>query len=222
MRFDTRVTSVSVGELAFDLEELVSFEASVDRLYEHLASQGRAETLDELCPYFGVCWPAARALARWLVEMQGEAFRGKRVLELGCGLALPSFTAAALGASALATDNHPYVEDFFRRNQARNPSPGARFTLLDWRAPDTQLPEVDWVLASDVLYDAPTADALADFLATNLGKRSRAAIVDPDRPFLERFLDRIEGNGLPAMKHALPPEPNAERLFLVEIAGREE
>ena len=96
----------------------------------------------------------------------------------------------------------------------------AEFWTLDWRAPRTRLPVVDWVIASDVLYDAASADGLADYLAANLDDRARAAIVDPDRPFLERFLDRIESNGLPAMKHELPPEPSAERLFLVEIASR--
>lgn len=222
MRFDTRVTAVHVGGLTFEIEELQSFEASVDRLYEHLVSEGRPTDLDELCPYFGVCWPASRGLARWLVEMQGEALRGKRVLELGCGLALPSFAAAAVGASVLATDNHPHVEDFFRRNHARNGSPRARYASLDWRRPGAALPEVDWLVASDVLYDAATADSLADFLAAQLGDRARAAIVDPDRPFLERFLERIEANGFPAMKHELPPEPGVARLYLVEIAGRNE
>jgi predicted nicotinamide N-methyase len=222
MDFDTRVTSVSVGDLSFELEELVSFEASVDRMYATLVAAGTPETLDELCPYFGVCWPSARALARWLTDYHRDTLRGRRVIELGCGLALPTFTASRLGANAIATDNHPFVEEFFRRNRDRNEAQSAHFLSLDWRAPETRLPEVDWVVASDVLYDAPTADALADFLAANLGDRTRAAVVDPDRPFLERFLDRIEANGLPAMKHTLPPEPSAPRLFLVEIAGRAE
>ena len=222
MDFETRISPIDVGNLRFKLEELVSFEESVDVLYAKLLADGRPEALDELCPYFGVCWPSSSALAQWLVEFHRETLRGKRVLELGCGLALPSFTAATLGAVTLATDNHPFVEEFFQRNWRHNGTQGVRFENLDWRAPGAKLPEVDWVMASDVLYDGQTADALADFLAAHLGDRARAAIVDPDRPFLERFLERVENNGFPAMKHVLPALPNAPRLYLVEIAGRAE
>ncbi len=222
MDFETRISPMNVGNLQFQIEELVSFEASVDVLYAKLLADGRPQALDELCPYFGVCWPSSQALAQWLAEFHQETLVGKRVLELGCGLALPSFTAAALGAETIATDNHPFVEDFFLRNSQRNRTRQLRFEQLDWRAPEAKLPEVDWVIASDVLYDGATADSLADFLAANLGDRARAAVVDPDRPFLERFLERVESNGFPAMKHVLPALPNAPRLFLVEIAGRAE
>lgn len=222
MDWETRVTSVSIGDLAFHLEELASIEASIDRLYETLLAEGTPEMLDRLCPYFGVCWPAARAWARWLMDHHRDTLRGRCVIELGCGLALPSFTTSRLGANAIATDNHPFAEDFFRRNRERNGASSARFVSLDWHVPGTSLPEADWMVASDVLYDAATADGLAEFLAPNLGDSSRAAVVDPDRPSLKRFLDRVEANGLPAMTHTLPPEPSAPRLFLVEIAGRAE
>jgi len=48
---------------------------------------------DEFLPYWAELWPAARALAAALPPVAGL-----RVVELGCGLGLPSLVAAAGGA----------------------------------------------------------------------------------------------------------------------------
>src|SRR5205807_7139673 len=59
---------------------------------------------EEFLPYWAELWPAAVALAR---AVAGLALDGLRVLELGCGLALPSVVAALGGADVLATDWSP-------------------------------------------------------------------------------------------------------------------
>lgn len=66
----------------------------------------------ELAPY--VLWPSAFALAAWLLQSSASGLHsaqqppvtlaGKRAVELGCGLALPSLAAALGGARVLATD----------------------------------------------------------------------------------------------------------------------
>ena len=56
---------------------------------------------EEYLPYWAELWPSGLALARWLA---GRRFEGCRVIELGCGLALPSIVAAARGGRVLATD----------------------------------------------------------------------------------------------------------------------
>ena len=61
-----------------------------------------AELLDaaiEEAPYWAELWPSARALAD-VVAARDVA--GRRVLEVGCGLALPALVAAAGGADATA------------------------------------------------------------------------------------------------------------------------
>src|SRR4051794_2998884 len=59
----------------------------------------RAFEQDEFLPYWAELWPAGVALARAVAERE---LAGQRVLELGCGLALPSLAAAACGARVLA------------------------------------------------------------------------------------------------------------------------
>src|SRR4051812_31819315 len=61
----------------------------------------RAATRGEEAPYWAELWPCARRLAGALCERE---LAGRRVVELGCGLGLPSLVAAARGADVLATD----------------------------------------------------------------------------------------------------------------------
>src|SRR6185436_16422121 len=56
---------------------------------------------EEYPPYWAELWPSSVALA-WAVATAKPA--GARVLELGCGLGLPSIAAALSGAQVLATD----------------------------------------------------------------------------------------------------------------------
>src|SRR5205814_4366642 len=55
---------------------------------------------DEFMPYWAELWPAGLALARALPLR----LDGLRVVELGCGLGIPSLVAAARGARVTAID----------------------------------------------------------------------------------------------------------------------
>src|SRR5215217_6466938 len=68
---------------------------------------------DEFMPYWAELWPSSRALAR---RVGTRALRGARVLELGCGLGLPSIAAALAGGRVLATDWSPEAVAFTERN----------------------------------------------------------------------------------------------------------
>ncbi|MEA2248172.1 MAG: hypothetical protein QOH46_2701, partial [Solirubrobacteraceae bacterium] len=56
-------------------------------------------------PYWAMPWPSGKALAAALARTPPAA--GTAVLELGCGLAVPSIVAARAGAAVLATDSSP-------------------------------------------------------------------------------------------------------------------
>ncbi len=132
---------------------------------------------DEFMPYWAELWSSGIALA---AVVAARDVRGQRVLELGCGLGLPSIAAALGGAEVLATDWAPEALDVTRRNAERN---GARVeTLLaDWSRPAELLARApfDLVLCADVLYEPRNVDALLELLPqlTNevlLGEPGRA------------------------------------------------
>src|SRR3954464_4681225 len=70
-----------------------------------------------LAPYWSVLWRSGMALARVLA---GQDLRGLRVVELGCGLGIPSIAAARGGAEALATDGDIDSLSLLRRNAEAN------------------------------------------------------------------------------------------------------
>jgi predicted nicotinamide N-methyase len=108
------------------------------------------------------------------------------VVELGCGLAVPSIAAARGGASVLATDGSAEAVVLATRNAREN---GVRIetAIADWTAPERLVERgpFDLVLAADVLYERSAAAALLSLLP-HLG--ARAWIADPGRPAAEAFI----------------------------------
>ena len=62
-------------------------------------------------------WRSGVALAR---ELDGVALQGTRVVELGCGLAVPSIAAARGGADVLATDSDAEALELVAQNARAN------------------------------------------------------------------------------------------------------
>ena len=134
-------------------------------------------------PYWSVLWRSGRALAELVDERD---LRGRRVVELGCGLAAPSLAAARGGASVLATDGDPEALELVDRNARLN---GIELdtALLDWAHPDELVGRgpFDLVLASDVLYERP---AVAQLLTLLPRLAPEAWVADPGRPASDAFL----------------------------------
>lgn len=140
---------------------------------------------EEFLPYWAELWPSAVELARAVAERD---LAGARVVELGCGLALPSIVAALGGARALATDWSEDALDFARLNARRN---GAELETVParWDDPDALVGRgpFDLVLAADVLYERWNAELLLPLLP-RLGPE--VLLADPGRPALAGFLER--------------------------------
>ena len=113
-------------------------------------------------PYWMHLWPGALALAR-VAAAAGDIRPGARVLELGCGLALPAVVAARRGAAVVASDRQRAPLDFVRRSAAAN---GCQVDLLqmDWTAAALR-GCFDVCLGADVGYDAGAEQGLVDALA---------------------------------------------------------
>src|SRR3954465_12558025 len=138
---------------------------------------------DEFLPYWAELWPSGVALAQ---AIGGRALKGARVVELGCGLGLPSLAAALAGGRVLATDWSPAAIELLAANGERNRARLER-AVISWAAPDAVLERApfDLVLASDVLYERRNLPVLAELLP-RLGREGLLA--DPRRAALEEFL----------------------------------
>jgi predicted nicotinamide N-methyase len=137
-------------------------------------------------PFWARPWPSGTALAEALAADPPPA--GARVVELGCGLGLPSLAAALAGGRVLATDWAPAALDLLLDNAQRNGA-GLETAVVDWTAPEGLLARApfDVVLAADVLYERRNVPILAE-LMPRLG--NEILLADPGRPPLEDFLTR--------------------------------
>jgi predicted nicotinamide N-methyase len=142
---------------------------------------------EEFLPYWAELWPSGVALARVVHRRDLE---GLRVLELGCGLGLPSIVAALGGAQVLATDWSPEALEVAAANAERN---GAvlETALVSWSGPETLLRSAPWelVLGADLLYERRNVDQLLSLLP---GLGGEVLLAEPGRPPAARFFDEIE------------------------------
>jgi len=138
---------------------------------------------EEFLPYWAELWPSGLALAETVAARHP---RGARVLELGCGLGLPSLVAAGEGAEVLATDWSPDAIALLRANAAANEL-RLEAEVVGWDEPAalTRRAPFDLVLAADVLYERRNGDRLLELLP-ELGPE--VLLADPARPHTERFL----------------------------------
>ena len=149
---------------------------------------------EEFLPYWAELWSSAVALAH---DVSRRSLRGAAVLELGCGLGLPSIAAALAGGRVLATD---WSRDAIRATEdnARRNGVEIEAAVVAWGAPEPIVARAPWrwVLASDVLYEPRNVDLLLELLPRLVDRSGEVLIADPSRrpaePFLERAQERWE------------------------------
>jgi len=114
--------------------------------------------------------------------------RGQRVVELGCGLAVPSIAAARAGAAVLATDGFPEALTLVTRNAHAN---GVRLetATMDWTEPDKLVSRApfDLVVGADILYERTSIASLLSLLPR---LAPEALLADPGRPAADAFLEQ--------------------------------
>ncbi|MBX5469947.1 MAG: methyltransferase domain-containing protein [Thermoleophilaceae bacterium] len=157
---------------------------------------------EEFLPYWAELWPSGVALAR---AVAGRTLRGARTLELGCGLALPSFAAAVAGGRVVASDWASAAISLAAENARRN---GIELETLvcSWADPGPLVERAPWdlVLAADVLYERRNVPLLLDLLPRLVAPgRGQVLLADPGRAPAAEFLERareafeLESRGAP-------------------------
>jgi predicted nicotinamide N-methyase len=138
-----------------------------------------------IAPYWSVLWRSGVALA---CELDGVALRSLRVVELGCGLAVPSIAAAHAGAAVIATDVCAEALTLAAHNAHAN---GVRIetATVDWAEPDELVGRApfDLVLAADVLYERASVGLLLSLLPR---LAPEAWLADPGRPAADAFVEQ--------------------------------
>jgi predicted nicotinamide N-methyase len=129
-------------------------------------------------PLFGLVWPSAQKLADL---MQTWDLKGKRVLEVGCGLGLASLVVHRREGNIIASDCHPLTETFLQANVLLNRLPPLHYETGNWGRVNKGLGAFDLLIASDVLYERSHPAQLSGFIQEHAADGAEVLIVDPNR-----------------------------------------
>lgn len=131
-----------------------------------------------LWPLFGVIWPSGLVLAHYISTFQTGK---KRILEIGCGMALSSLLLNKKNADITATDYHPEVEFFLQRNTNLNSDKDIAFERTNWIDGTDDLGRFDLIIGSDLLYEDVHIQQLAKFIENHSNAACEVILVDPGR-----------------------------------------
>lgn len=223
--YELKQSEIHIGSECIRIECIADLNRTIDEWFATFGSDTQSEQetkrLEELCPYFGVIWASARALCEALSGFSSE-LKGASVLEVGCGLALPSLYCAKLGAQVTATDFHPEVPRFLERNIALNHIRSLQFVAHDWQSEDSPLDKYDWVIGSDILYERQHPEPVARALARHCKPGGRILLADPARPYLQGFSDAMSKLGFNEDTRVItvPDDPQAKDIFVLSYRLR--
>jgi predicted nicotinamide N-methyase len=171
---------------------------------------------EEFLPYWADLWPSAIELAHVVARWD---LADSRVLELGCGLALPGIVAALRGGRVTVSDWAPDALAFARANAERN---GVSLDVVEvrWAEPRVLVDGAPWdvVIAADVLYEQRNVDQLLGLLP-RLVDGGRVVLADPGRIPATRFLREAAGAWQITTAHADGSPIRIHTLVAVGAAG---
>lgn len=137
---------------------------------------------------FGIVWDSSKVLANYMFEYE---FEDKKILEVGCGIALSSLMLNQRHADITATDYHPEAENFLLNNVMLNEGAKIPFIRTSWADADSGLGKFDVIIGSDILYEADHIDLLSDFIHQHAQPECEVIIVDPGRGQHARFSKKM-------------------------------
>ena len=153
--------------------------------------EGIAEKLgigSAIWPLFGIIWPSSLVLAHFINDYEIDS---KRILEVGCGMALSSLLLNKQGADITATDYHPEVNKFLQRNALLNQDKAIAFERADWATKNDTLGLYDLIIGSDLLYEDDHIELLANFIEVHAKPTCEVIIVDPGRGRKNKLSSRL-------------------------------
>jgi predicted nicotinamide N-methyase len=208
-----RVTLPGIGQ-TFEIVRPAEF----DRLLDVAADDP-----EQNLPYWAELWPSGIALAATVLRNQ-QALRGKRALELGCGLGVTAIAAVRAGADLLVTDYASEALALCTLNVLDQTGLEPASLQINWRDPTTASLVTaagngfPVVLAADVLYEERDIEPLLALVERIVAPNGELWLAEPGRRPAARFLEALRERGWsgPSEVCAGPwPDPEDNRKSVV-------
>lgn len=192
---------ITLQEVQEGLSLYVPDPESVKTVYEQLLEKDPEVAF----PFWAKIWSSAIALSGFL-QTEPEWVSGKRVLELGAGIGLPSFSVAKQAAEVIISDHSPEAVALIEKNIRCLELANAKAMQIDWNHFPTDI-VADTVLLSDVNYAPDQFGALLQLIKKLLDRGTVIILATPQRitaspfaealqPFIKRsFLQTVQDRG---------------------------
>lgn len=166
----------------------------VRKTYEHLLSTDSTTPF----PFWAKIWPSAFAMIHFLRE-EPQWIKGKKLLEIGAGIGLPSFTVANQVKEIIISDHATEAVALMEKNIAHMQLANAKAMCFDWNdSPDGIQTEV--VLLSDINYAPEQFPSLLKLIHLFLEQGTIIILTTPQRititPFAEALMDFVKHSSL--------------------------
>lgn len=142
-----------------------------------------------LFPFWAKIWPSAMALSLFL-QQNGDLIINKRVLEIGAGIGLPSFSIANQVADLTITD---YADDavvLMQKNIEFVGCKNIKALIADWNSFPSSI-DAEVVLLSDTNYAPSEFESLIKLIHDFIHKGATIILATPERitssPFIEKL-----------------------------------
>jgi len=178
--YQVKFENYSIGGEPFRIRSLLDKQQYSDPLGE--AEQAGVSPAN--WSLFGVIWPSGEMLA---TVMSAYEIDGKRILEVGCGLALASMVLQRRGADITTSDYHPMVPAFLAANTRLNSLERIETIGGNWAEIAESPEQFDLIIGSDLLYERDHFDMLSAFIDRHAHEDAEVVIIDPGRGHVGRF-----------------------------------
>ncbi len=173
----------------------------VKRIYEQLIVKDPMTPF----PYWAQIWPSAIALTSYL-ENDKHWILDKRIVEIGAGIGLPSFTMAQYAAEMIISDHAPEAVELMEKNIDYLQLKQVKAVCLDWNALPDEM-QVDTLLLSDINYAPDQFEAVLFMLRKFLALGTTIILATPQRitvtPFAEAIQPYIKMSILKTVPHLM-------------------
>lgn len=144
------------------------------------------EALEEIGlppPFWAFAWAGGQALARYILD-HPEIVASKRVIDFATGSGIVAVAAMKAGAaSVLAADIDVFCEAAVGLNAEAN---GVEIAFTDQNLLTAPPPEAEVLLAGDICYERPMAEAVMAWLGQGRTAGASVLIGDPGRTYFPK------------------------------------
>ncbi len=141
-------------------------------------------------PFWAKVWPSSKAMTTFL-QSEISLIQSKRVLEIGSGIGLPSFSIASHVSELIISDYSSDAVELIERNITHLSLPHAKSMRIDWNTISDDI-HADVVLLSDINYNPDDFTPLLSMIQCFIAAGSTVIIATPQRIMTNPFVESIK------------------------------